>query len=46
VLLLAGRPQESARTLQEAIQMYRQKGNTVAAGKLETALAELSSAVD
>ncbi len=40
VLRLAGRPQESATAFEEAIGLYEEKGNAVAAGQLRRLLAE------
>ncbi len=42
VLRLAGRPEESAAALDEAIRLYEHKGNVVAAGRLRGLLAEPS----
>jgi predicted ATPase len=40
VLRLAGRPKESAKALEEALHLYRQKGNVAAAESLRAVLAE------
>ena len=40
VLRLEGRPEKSASALDEAIHLYEQKGNVVAAGTLRALLAE------
>jgi hypothetical protein len=45
VLRLAGRPKEAAAAVREAIRLYEQKGNIVAAGRLRGLLAERPSVV-
>jgi tetratricopeptide (TPR) repeat protein len=41
VLLLAGRPDEAAQVLEEALQLHKQKGNLVSAERTRVQLAEL-----
>ena len=44
VMRLAGRPSEAAAAVGKAVELYEQKGNTVAAGSARAAQSELSAA--
>ena len=44
VMRLAGRPSEAAAAVAKAVELYEQKGNTVAAGSARAAQSELSAA--
>lgn len=45
VLLLAGKPDEAAAALEQALQRYERKGNIVSAGRAQTRLAEIRADV-